>query len=90
MVRGPDRPIVPHKEKDMRIICDHCGYPVSGAVKKTAGKLNLHPECLVQLGREAHQAFARVSWQSGEQSMSMFERKGTELSLLPGATQRDC
>ena len=75
----------------MRIICDHCGYPVSGAVKKAAGKLNLHPECLVQLGREAHQAFARVSWQSGERSMTMLlERKGTELSLSPGETQRDC
>ncbi len=75
----------------MRIICDHCGNPVSGAVKKAAGNLNLHPECLVQLGREAHQAFARVSWQSGEQSMTMLlERKGTELILSPGGTQKDC
>ena len=90
MARGPDSHTVPHKEKDMRIICDHCGYPVSGAVKKAAGNLNLHPECLVQLGREAHQAFARVSWQSGERSMSMLlERKGTELSLLRSGIRSD-
>ena len=73
----------------MRIICDHCGYPLSGTVKKN-GNLNLHPECLVQLGREAHQAFARVSWQSGEASMSMLlERKGTDLSLSQSGLRND-
>ncbi len=65
----------------MRIICDHCGYPLSGTVKKAPGKLNLHPECLVQLGRETNQVLTRVSWQSGESSMSMLlERKRSELS----------
>jgi len=74
----------------MRIICDHCGYPVSGAVKKTPGNLNLHPDCLVQLGRETNQALTRVSWQSGESSVSMLlERKGTELSLSRAGIRSD-
>jgi hypothetical protein len=30
----------------MRIFCDHCSLPISGTVKKIAGNINLHPECL--------------------------------------------
>jgi len=36
----------------MRIICDHCSRPISGTVRKTAGKLNLHPDCLAELVKE--------------------------------------
>ncbi len=36
----------------MRIICDYCSHPVSGAVKRTAGNFNLHPACLDQLIHE--------------------------------------
>lgn len=32
--------------ESMRIVCDYCSYPISGAVKKIAGNINLHPECL--------------------------------------------
>ena len=55
----------------MRIICDHCGYPVTGTVKRTAGNLNLHPDCLAQLGEEAKPELTAVSWRSGESSVSM-------------------
>jgi hypothetical protein len=36
----------------MRIICDHCSRPISGTVKRTAEKLNLHPDCLAELAKE--------------------------------------
>jgi hypothetical protein len=36
----------------MRIICDHCGSPISGTVKRVPGNFTLHPDCLAQLGKE--------------------------------------
>lgn len=72
------------KEKDMRIICDHCGHPVSGTVKRVPGNLNLHPECFTRLGNESNRELAAVSWRSGESSVSMLvERKGNEGRLSP-------
>ena len=63
----------------MRIICDHCGHPVSGTVKKVPGNLNLHPECVDRLGKESKPELTAVSWRSGESSISMLvERKATE------------
>ncbi|MBA2702987.1 MAG: hypothetical protein H0U60_03945 [Blastocatellia bacterium] len=38
----------------MRIICDHCDHPISGAVKLLAGNLNLHPDCLAELSKETN------------------------------------
>lgn len=67
----------------MRIICDHCGHPVSGTVKKVPGNLNLHPECVARLGNEANQELTAVSWLSGESAVTMLlERKGSRPSLL--------
>ena len=63
----------------MRIICDECGHPVSGTVKRVPGNLNLHPECLARLGKESNNEVTAVSWRSGQSSVSMLlERKGTE------------
>lgn len=66
----------------MRIICDQCGYPVSGTVKRTAGNLNLHPECLVQLGREtSHELTAATSRIEVSLASMLLERKGISSSL---------
>ena len=75
----------------MRIICDECGYPVSGTVKRTAGNLNLHPECLAQLGnREPNQQLTAVSWLNQGSSVSMLvERRGVELTLSPGGIRNE-
>jgi hypothetical protein len=63
----------------MRIICDHCNHPISGTLKRTAGNLNLHPECLARLANESEHALTAVSWRNGESAVSMLlERKGTE------------
>ncbi len=63
----------------MRIICDHCSNPVSGTVKRIPGSLNLHPECLAQLGKDTQPELTAISWRSGASSVSMLlERKGTE------------
>ena len=32
----------------MRIICDHCSRPITGTVKRIAGNLNFHPDCLAE------------------------------------------
>lgn len=50
----------------MRIICDHCSHPVSGTVKKVAGNLNLHPECLGRLANEANQQATAITGPSQE------------------------
>lgn len=72
------------KEKDMRIICDHCSKPISGTIKRIPGSLNLHPECLAQLGEETKPELTAISWRSGESAVSMLlERKGTEKGLSP-------
>jgi hypothetical protein len=36
----------------MRIMCDHCSRPISGTVKRIAGNLNFHPDCLAELVEE--------------------------------------
>lgn len=48
----------------MRIICDHCDRQISGAVKVLAGTLNLHPDCMTELGKETKQKTSATSWQS--------------------------
>ena len=37
----------------MRVICDHCSLPIAGTVKRLAGNLNLHPQCLAEPQKEA-------------------------------------
>ncbi|HKR61337.1 MAG TPA: hypothetical protein VJS64_16575 [Pyrinomonadaceae bacterium] len=56
----------------MRIICDHCGEPVAGTVKRVAGNLNLHPDCLAQLGEETKLELTAVSSRSGKLSDTQF------------------
>ena len=48
----------------MRIICDHCDRQIFGAVKVLAGSLNLHPECMTELGKETRPKSPAASWQS--------------------------
>ena len=69
----------------MRIICDHCGDPVAGTVKRTTGNLNLHPDCLAELGAEAKPELTAVSWRSGESSVSML----LERMLTKPSSSRD-
>jgi hypothetical protein len=52
----------------MRIICDHCDRQISGAVKVLAGTLNLHPDCMTELGKETKQKPSPRSWQSQDSS----------------------
>lgn len=74
----------------MRIICDHCGYHVTGTVKKTPGNLNLHPECLALLSRDGKHELSTVSLRSGESSVSMLlERKRTDPNLSPDEIRKD-
>ena len=43
----------------MRIICDYCSLPISGAVKREAGNFNVHPDCPAQEDKPAkHQSTA--------------------------------
>ena len=50
----------------MRIICDHCDNPISGTVRRLAGNLNLHPDCLVQLGKDRSDQSTELSYWSYE------------------------
>jgi len=52
----------------MRIICDHCDRQISGAVKVLAGTLNLHPDCVAELGKETKQKPSAMLWQSQDSS----------------------
>lgn len=56
----------------MRIICDHCDNQIFGAVKVLAGSLNLHPECMRELGKETKPKSTVPSWQSQESSVMAF------------------
>jgi len=47
----------------MRIICDHCDRQISGTVKVLAGTLNLHPDCMTELGKDTKREVSTVSWQ---------------------------
>jgi len=62
-------------ENKMRIICDHCDRQISGAVKVLAGTLNLHPDCLDELGKETKQKTSAASWQRQDGSaVALVER----------------
>lgn len=52
----------------MRIICDHCDRQISGAVKVLAGTLNLHPDCVAELGKETKPRSTAVAWQTRDAS----------------------
>jgi hypothetical protein len=66
----------------MRIICDHCSQPISGTVKRLAGNLNLHPDCLAQLGKGPKRESAADSWQSQESSIdTVLEWRGISSSV---------
>lgn len=54
----------------MRIICDHCSRPISGIVKRVAGNLNLHPDCVDRSGKEAVPESTAVSGRSQDYSVS--------------------
>jgi hypothetical protein len=59
----------------MRIICDHCDRQISGTVKVLAGTLNLHPDCMNELGKETKSKSTAVSWQGQENSaVALMER----------------
>jgi len=59
----------------MRIICDHCDRQISGAVKVLAGTLNLHPDCVAELGKATKQKPSAMSWQGQENSaVALVER----------------
>lgn len=45
----------------MRIICDHCGHPISGRVQKMAGNLNFHPDCLTEVVRGTQPQLTPIS-----------------------------
>ena len=53
----------------MRIICDHCSWPIFGTVERVAGNFNLHPHCLAQLGKEPKLESTAVSRQNQESSV---------------------
>ena len=57
----------------MRIICDHCDRPISGTIKVLAGSLNLHPDCMTELGKETKPKSASGSWQSPDSSVGFVE-----------------
>ena len=72
------------KENDMRIICDHCVRPISGTVKRLAGNFNLHPDCLVELGKDPRPRSKAVTRCSTESSMgpSLDKSETPALSLF--------
>lgn len=65
----------------MRIICDHCDRQILGTVKVLAGTLNLHPDCMAELGKEKQKPSA-VLWQSQDNSaVSLVERNAAVPSM---------
>lgn len=67
----------------MRIICDHCDDPISGTVKRLAGSLNLHPDCLVQLGKAQRNHSTEVSYWSYEPPNRSLEGKKNLSGVSP-------
>jgi len=66
----------------MRIICDHCDRQISGAVKVLAGTLNLHPDCMTELGKETRQKPSSMSWQGQDTSaVALVERNAASPSI---------
>ncbi len=65
----------------MRIICDHCGQPIAGTVKRVAGNFNFHLVCMAP-GNEAKQESTVVSWRGHESSVSALESKGLVPEVL--------
>ena len=65
----------------MRIICDHCERQISGAVKVLAGTLNLHPDCMTELGKETKQKSSSL-WQGQDASaVALVERNAASPSI---------
>lgn len=60
----------------MRIICDHCGQPISGAVKRMPEHLNFHPECLVETDKGTEHEATPAAWMSQEGSVSGWMEDG--------------
>ncbi|MGH9872365.1 MAG: hypothetical protein ACRD9S_07855 [Pyrinomonadaceae bacterium] len=58
----------------MRIICDHCERQISGTVKVLAGTLNLHPDCMTELGKGPNHRPVADSWQRQDASVALVER----------------
>lgn len=69
------------KEIDVRIICDHCNHPVFGTVKRVSGNLNLHPQCLAQLGSETKQQSTSVWGRSQESSFALNKNEPSHLRV---------
>ena len=66
----------------MRIICDHCDRQISGAVKVLAGTLNLHPDCMAELGKDTKQKPSAGSWQGQDSSaVTLVERNPAAPSM---------
>jgi hypothetical protein len=66
----------------MRIICDHCDREISGAVKVLAGTLNLHPDCMTELGKETKQKPSAMSWQAQDTSVvALVDRNAASPSI---------
>ena len=66
----------------MRIICDHCDRQISGAVKVLAGTLNLHPDCLTELGKETKRKPSSMTWQGQDTSaVALVERNAASPSI---------
>jgi len=57
----------------MRIICDNCSRPISGAVKRLAGNFNLHPDCQAQLGKDTRRQSPAVLCWGQEPSIGALE-----------------
>jgi len=65
----------------MRIICDHCDRQISGAVKVLAGTLNLHPDCLDELGKETKQRTS-ASWPRQDSSAVALVERNTPAARM--------
>jgi hypothetical protein len=59
----------------MRIICDHCERQITGTVKVLAGTLNLHPDCVTELGKQPNRKSDAASWQCHDNSVALVESR---------------
>jgi hypothetical protein len=66
----------------MRIICDHCERQIAGAVKVLAGTLNLHPDCVAELGKATKQKPSTMSWQGQENSAVVLVERNAAASNM--------
>ena len=68
----------------MRLICDHCGGPISGRVQRMPESLNFHPDCLAEVVNGGEQESAAVSWQSQEAPVTGWNRREDVSALRSG------